>query len=440
MSENECIEFIKQYNIEIPNDYTEDMWAPFVKEVIETVDANPDYEFAFNYTVTLEFANEIKEAVNSYYGIIANQTVCQPISEYSALADYYVLQDSTAVTAWMPQFNNFNCYVYSINTPDQVWKDPGYWSGKSFNLGMGILTIAELAVDDLIALDHERVYCTSSMETTNLCTNEKIICVRRGTYDYHFMRFDSGVWYHKPADSAILRYNHVPSVMRVWSNERVLASGAVEPSLYYDSNIIYISYDGHDWQYTYYGNNYHRKQCDICGDIFTEACDYEYSYAGDGMHAATCVDCGHTVTSACSSFVTTSNGDRTHDISCTVCGNVETEVCHLEYTNLTNTTHSASCTKCDYTIASQACQLNYRSKDGVTHTVSCTNCENRRTQDCSHRYISHGDNTHSYLCSRCGYVKIDHAACFFNANNICRVCGAPKNGAVINKLEEVTPE
>lgn len=440
MSEQQCLEFIKQYNIQIPSDYTEEMWAPFVKEVIKTVELNPEYEFAFNYSVTLAFANAIKDAVNDYYGVIANQNAIQPVSEYMTSTSTYVLQDSSAFGEWMLMHADYNCYVYSIDTPEFIWKNPGYWSGQAFDLSLGILDIADLAMDDLAALGHERIYRKSTLEATNLCTNEKIICVRRGTYDYHFMKFDDGGWYHKPGNSAILKYKYSPSVMRTWSNEALMASGATAPTLYYDSSIVFISYDGHDWKYTYYNNDIHRKTCNICGDSFTYSCDYDYSYAGDGTHTVRCVDCGHTVSSECSSFITTSNNDGTHVTSCTDCGNGTTEICRPEYTNLTNTTHSAACTKCDYYIASQACQLNYRAKDGETHTVSCTKCENRRTENCTLVYESHGDNTHSHLCALCGYVKSDHVACLFNDNNICRICYGPKNGAVINKQEELTPD
>lgn len=284
-----------------------------------------------------------------------------------------------------------------------------------------------------------------------------------------------GNWYHKPGQTNPLRYLHTPSNGRLWVSEVCYGEKQLYfryPYITYDSEIMYIEYiTPHEWEYTYSGSDKHTNKCTICNIEETLSCEYEYRSNGDGTHTGTCV-----------------------------CGNVKTASCRPEYTNLTNTRHSVSCKDCDYYIASQACQLNYRAKDGKTHTVSCTKCGNRRTQNCGavitytdsdqHRttchlceydktescsliytycgdssqnhkhnavcsvcgnqsqsgvactfaYRPHGDNTHSYLCSQCGYVKIDHAACFFNANNICRVCGAPKNGAVINKLEEVTPE
>lgn len=195
----------------------------------------------------------------------------------------------------------------------------------------------------------------------------------------------------------------------------------------------------HEWSFETTGVNQHTSTCSICNHEETQSCEYEYTYFYDDMHNASCKYCDNGFSGAFCTFEYTSNGNGTHTGTC-VCGNTQTYNCYMKYTNVSNTTHSGSCVMCGYSVSAQKCTLVYEQNGGQNHTVSCTKCENRRTQTCSHIYVSHGDNTHSYLCSLCGYVKIDHAACFFNANNICRVCGAPKNGAVINKLEEVTPE
>ena len=43
--------------------------------------------------------------------------------------------------------------------------------------------------------------------------NQELICLRVKDEDYHFMRYDkkTNAWYHKPGNSAILRYKYIPS-------------------------------------------------------------------------------------------------------------------------------------------------------------------------------------------------------------------------------------
>ena len=70
MSENECIEFVKKSGIEIPEDFAQQDWlGEFIKEAICAVENDPNYEFVYSYTVSLDFYNAIKNAVNNYYGI-----------------------------------------------------------------------------------------------------------------------------------------------------------------------------------------------------------------------------------------------------------------------------------------------------------------------------------------------------------------------------------
>ena len=404
MSEKECIEFIKQYNIQIPNDYSEETWAPFVKEVIGIVELNPDYEFAFNYAATLMFANEIKDAVNDYYGIVTNHNAVQFSREYTTLANTYVLQDSSAVGSWMQLYSNYNCYVYSIETPAFIWVNPGYWSGQTFSISQGIMDIVDLAMDDLAALGHERIYSNSTMETTNLCTNEKIICVRRGTYDYHFMKLDDGVWYHKPGSSAILRYKYAPSVMRTWSNEALMSYGPTAPTTYYDSVIIYISYDGHNWGYTYNGNGVHTKTCSICGDAFTGNCTYTTSSNGNGTHTTACTDCGNGYTNSCS-FDTVYLENGQHFAGCTECG-------AGSYVNCTNM------------------YIHYVDGGEDHHKYACAVCGHESgsgAETCTFDYVYYGvvddRNAHVYACTTCGHVDSGPTMCFCIGVNPCALCG-----------------
>ena len=67
MSEEDCVEFIKSRGIVIPDDLNNnELWA-FVKSVIASIEKNPEKNFAISYTITLEFVEDIRQAVIDYY-------------------------------------------------------------------------------------------------------------------------------------------------------------------------------------------------------------------------------------------------------------------------------------------------------------------------------------------------------------------------------------
>lgn len=108
MSESECIEFVKQNNIAIPDDYEdENIWGPFIKQIIEIVEENPYHQFQFNYTVTQAFANSIMWAVNEYYGIAQANTYRTITTDISA--NVLELEDSTPITPWISDYASYNC-------------------------------------------------------------------------------------------------------------------------------------------------------------------------------------------------------------------------------------------------------------------------------------------------------------------------------------------
>lgn len=95
MTEEECVEFIVDSGVEIPTDFENSAeLGSIVKDMIVAVESNPEYEFVYSYNVTLDFAENIRIAVNNYYGI---QGVPQGQSSIMAAAAY-TLQDSTFVS------------------------------------------------------------------------------------------------------------------------------------------------------------------------------------------------------------------------------------------------------------------------------------------------------------------------------------------------------
>lgn len=69
LSEDECRRFIASRGIEIPDNlYTKNIGS-FVKELITQSEKYPQSPSGFSYTVTMEFAEAIRKAVNEYYGV-----------------------------------------------------------------------------------------------------------------------------------------------------------------------------------------------------------------------------------------------------------------------------------------------------------------------------------------------------------------------------------
>lgn len=248
MSEPECLEFITENGIEIPQEFigSSDL-GNFVKWAIQAVESNPDYEFLYNYTVILDFAKSIKAVVNNYYNTVQGGTQVQSIS---ALASY-TLQDNTQYGSWNNDFAYYNCYIYSIGRTD-VFQNPGYFSGGSFNIDMSVYEMAMLVKRDLEALGKGDVY-VSNIRPTILYSNETLIAIRKTTKtglfvtkDYHFMKFhpEGGFWTHKPGSTAILKYNHQPGD-KDWIQEAIINSSgtAIKGDVVYDSEIYYIVYN-----------------------------------------------------------------------------------------------------------------------------------------------------------------------------------------------------
>ncbi len=267
MTEQECMDFITSKCITIPPDCAKraDI-GELVKYIIAEVEKNPNADVSFSYTKLNEFAHEIKKAVNDYYG----KTTKNGISLFSE----YQLRDSTLVTPWDRSCIGYNCYGYAIMT--YSYKDPGFYSGQQYNVSLSIYQVALLVKDDLEALGYGCVKITTQRpDSSSMFGGQKAICVRNGTWAYHFMKLEDDIWYHKPATSAILSYNYLPSLSRIWTDEMVTEDGP-QPKCYdYTGTIYYIIYCGeHNYIDTFTGNHYHlglkhyyqyAETCQYCG-------------------------------------------------------------------------------------------------------------------------------------------------------------------------------
>lgn len=278
MSEEQCIEFIISNGIDIPDDFVDlPQLGTFVQGIIQAVEANPNYMFAYGYSVTQSFADSIKVLVNSYTGRSDSSS-----SSGMGIDPPYTLIDSTLYGAWDDSYVNYNCYLYAIGITSNPGKDPGTFSGGGFNINKSVYEIALLVKRDLesVSLGSNCVTTVNARPAT-LNNSEKMICVRKGVDvlgapDYHFMRFSNGNWYHKPSFTAILKYNYQPSNNLDWTNERFWDDRAWKPDTTYSGEIYYIIYKAsHSSAYGFTGEHYHSgfrhyafiNGCSDCGIV-----------------------------------------------------------------------------------------------------------------------------------------------------------------------------
>jgi len=200
------------------------------------------------------------------------------LSERAATA--YTLQDSTACGSWDDYYLTYNCYAYAIGRTDGF-----YWPGKfstipnksNFDIHDTVYTMACHVRADLMSQTFAK-QCVAITTTapTSLSSGQSCMCIRKAANDYHFMKLKDGEWYHKPGQSAPLKYKYTPSTSRDWSNEALIRGTACPGDTTYDSTIYFLIYSKNHGSTTYAstGNNYHAgakhfyeygQKCDSCG-------------------------------------------------------------------------------------------------------------------------------------------------------------------------------
>jgi hypothetical protein len=258
MSEEECVEFIIENGIEIPGffiNYPE--LGAFVKKIIQAAESNPNVPMAYSYDVTYYFAESIRAFVNEYYGTgTAQRNSAATRSAYS-LVDSWVFTNSgdwgDSDGYWDEAWRSYNCYAYSIDKtrqPSEYWPGFRYQPGDFAHTGNfdDVISIYDLALvvkDDLEFLGYGDVYVIDAAPPPGVLEqDQKLICIRRGDVDYHFMKYnkEDGYWYHKPSRTAPLRYKYQPSEYYVWTNELSYEGSERQPDITYDSDIYYIVY------------------------------------------------------------------------------------------------------------------------------------------------------------------------------------------------------
>lgn len=269
LSDEQCRAFLLAHGISVPEELN-DIDLP---KLFARIEENPNMVITIGWTTLAEFIEEVRAAVKEYYGIAATP---------SGRASAYTLQYSTLHSWNSATMPYYNCYAYAIGRTSAC--DPGDFSDQTYDDSVSIISLANMVKDDLKGdLGFECVKVQSSRPTsTNGWAN--VIAVRKDTTydvgfnDYHFAKLSSSNWYHKPGGTAILKFNSAPSNSVDWNNE--CYNGVYhEPSITYDSDVMYLSYKTThgDTIYEWTGEHYHSGVKHY----------YQYTY--------TCEDCGTVV-------------------------------------------------------------------------------------------------------------------------------------------------
>lgn len=269
LDNEECKQFLLEQGVVIPEEFSN---LDF-QELFANIEKNPDIVFVLGWTALGDFLTEVRDVVNVYYGYIA---------PHSTRASTYTLQYST-LHLWDPAtMPYYNCYAYVLGRTSTC--HPGNFSSQTYNGSSSIATVAQLVKDDLnggLGYDCVKVQ-TSRPSSKNGWEN--VIAVRKDTddeygigyKDYHFAKLTSSGWYHKPGNSAVLKFNSAPSNSVEWTNESYNGY-YIEGHITYDSALRYLLYKSShgNTTYTYTGEHYHSGSshyylyayvCNNCGD------------------------------------------------------------------------------------------------------------------------------------------------------------------------------
>ena len=156
MTEDECLEFIIDSGVTIPQSYVNSpVLKQFVKNTITYVENNPDAEFTYNFIDSLKLAEAIKDVVNEYYDSLGVSRTIENRGEYDVLEDSVVWYNgswSFSHGNWKPKWRNYNCYAFAINrseNPSQYYTSvipyqPGDFSNP-WLFSPGVTTVYDLA-------------------------------------------------------------------------------------------------------------------------------------------------------------------------------------------------------------------------------------------------------------------------------------------------------
>ena len=330
LSQEECIIFLKEQGVDIPQIFEDETtWGFFAHSIIEQVEENPNIEFPYGSVMMSEFAYQIKDAVIRYYGV-------DDIAIYADIeSPNNIMVDNILYGEWQTEYPEYNCYAYAIGKKEwlepgvSIWLDLGNNKDEyAYNCYANMSTITYWIESDLEYFGNTVNSITTTIPSIEVGGHTHLICVRKDAdgvpwyydedgdlkyfHDYHFMKMgEDGYWYHKPGKTNPLKYLYTPSNEKSWVSEGYNGANGIffrYESVTYDSEIYFIEYTTpHTYAYESCGNGQHILTCTICGETTGSANDHNLGigdYTGNHYHEgsvhsyeyrSTCRDCGECV-------------------------------------------------------------------------------------------------------------------------------------------------
>ena len=203
------------------------------------------------------------------------------------------LENSEIYGGYDSRHDKYNCYAFAIDRYETSSRyqingkmcEPGmfkYGEPKFDKDHTTILELANYVKEDLEMMGMTSVDVSPSKPVT-IGDNQKLICVRRGSEDYHFMKYikEEDIWLHKVGLECILKYNGEFDSLIPWTNE--YASLTSE----YDGTGDYgVTYGGGD--VTYFGTIYYILY--TVPDVITMSCHSSAQTHNDTLEMVTWKD------------------------------------------------------------------------------------------------------------------------------------------------------
>lgn len=157
------------------------------------------------------------------------------------------------------RWSEYNCYAFAIRRAeiDGVYRDNAHATQyRPGDITFGIIPdgqapnnlnkILENVESDLEILGCSNIQIYDSLPTS-FSSLDELICVRMENADgggYHFMRYDrvTDAWYHKPNNTAVLKFNGIPSEDVAWDGEYCLSDGVHKDGTTYSGYMKFITY------------------------------------------------------------------------------------------------------------------------------------------------------------------------------------------------------
>lgn len=246
LSDAELVSFVQSMGVNIPDEFrTRADLGEIIRLFVQHTENNPNHLVSYNYSVTHQFASDVKAAVNSYYASL-NTSLINPGNSTMELIQH-ALRQNAVIGSWSSSYSSYDCYGYALGRNRDV--NPGTYYNESVPAGSGYHFTSDLSIDgmatvvlmDLRALGYGAECYPTRPSYSSIASDETLICIRKDettNLDYHFMRFDAEAqnWKHKPGPTTPLQFLLTPSNSVDWIPEY-----SYRNVCYYDDSFVYNS-------------------------------------------------------------------------------------------------------------------------------------------------------------------------------------------------------